>query len=312
MGAELVDVILCGVGRMGQHHLRVIQESARFRLRAVVDPSLARRELSGVPVFTDVAGVPIAEYGAAIVATPTETHHELAKTLLERGKHLLLEKPFAATPAECHELTRLAEHAGLRVAVGHVERFNPAIREVEDLLRSGAVGTPIHYTFTRAGSRPAGARAGRNVLVDLAVHDLDLLRMFAGEATLLSCVAHQDEHDEVIDFAEMQLHTTSGASASVRVDWLQPSKVRELRVVGTEGVVSADLLLQSCQLTRAEPRSSTVECAVRRAEPLRGQLEAFRALLAGEDTQLCLPSAATRSVELAHQAIAMARRRAAT
>lgn len=313
-GTQFVDVILFGLGRMGQNHLRVIQESALFRLRGVVDPTVAglRTELSGVPVFTDVEAVPVADYRAAVVATPTETHHGLAKALLGRGKHLLLEKPFASTPAECHELTRLAADAGVRIAVGHVERFNPVIREVAELLRRGTIGPPVHYTFTRAGPCPESGRAGKNVLVDLAVHDLDLLRMFAGEATLLSCVAHETAGEGAIDLAEMHLRTESGASASVRVNWLEPAKRRALRVIGTEGTLSADLLLQTCTLTRANPRrpaapARPIDVDVQRKEPLRGQLEAFRALLSGEDTPLCLPPAATRSVELALQAVAMSR-----
>lgn len=299
-----VDVILCGLGRMGHHHFRILQESAWFRLRGVVDPNVTQAELSGVPVFADVEAVPVSAYRAAVVATPTETHHGLGKTLLSRGKHLLLEKPFASTAAECRELTELARSAGVRLAVGHVERFNPVVQRVFELVRGGQIGTPVHFTFTRAGPYPEADRIGKNVLLDLAVHDLDLLRVLGGEATLVSSVAHATRNESVIDLAEMLLHTTSGATASVHVDWLSADKTRTLRVVGSRGVLVADLMQQTCALSLGQ---HTTELPVTRKEPLRGQLEAFHALLEGADTALCLPLAATRSVELAQQAMAMAR-----
>jgi UDP-N-acetylglucosamine 3-dehydrogenase len=326
---QRVDTILCGVGRMGRNHLRVIQESSQFRLRAIVDPVLAKNttEHGGVPVHADVSTVPVADYQVAVVATPTETHHQIAKELIARGKHLLLEKPLASTVAQCNELGELGRKSGVRIAVGHVERFNPVVSKVAEILRSGWAGTAIHYTFTRVGGYPDSVKDGNNVLIDLAVHDLDILQMLAGEVSLIASVAHNTLQSNVLDTAEMLLRCGQGASASVHVNWVTPTKIRTVRVTGSKGVIFADLILQTCtiwggnllrrgpepqlefrQLAEDYRNSDRIEFGVRKEEPLRNQLEAFAKFLRDEESPICLIPDATRSVELAQQAIALSAR----
>ncbi len=320
-----VDVILCGAGRMGKNHLRVLSESPDFRLRAIVDPVLAARskDVSGVPVVAELADVPT-DYAAAVVATPTETHHGLGRALLGQGKHVLLEKPFASTVQQCNELIALAETKGSKVAIGHVERFNPVVRKVADVLQAGFAGTPIHFSFTRVGGYPESVRDGNNVLLDLAVHDLDILYMLSGRTELVASVCHDTLQEKVFDTAEMLLKTAQGASASVHVNWLSPTKIRTLRVTGSKGVLFADLILQTCtiyggnllrrgpepslvdfsQLAEDYRNSDKIEFNVRKEEPLRGQLSAFRRFLDGEVTPICQPVEATRAVQLAIEALA--------
>jgi UDP-N-acetylglucosamine 3-dehydrogenase len=329
MSSERIDTILCGVGRMGRNHLRVIQENAHFRLRAIVDPVLAQRtrEQNGIPVHADVASVPAADYRAAIIASPTETHHQIAKDLIARGKHLLVEKPLASTVAQCNELRELSERAGVRVAVGHVERFNPVVSKVAEILKSGWAGTPIHFTFTRVGGYPDSVKDGNNVLIDLAVHDLDILQMLAGDVSMKASVCHSTLQPNVLDTAEMLLVTKGGSSASIHVNWVTPTKIRTLRVTGSKGVVFADLILQTCTiwggnlLRRQEPQlldyrqlaedyrnSDRIEFGVRKEEPLVKQLDAFARFLRGEESAISLIPDATRNVELAQQAVSQAAR----
>jgi UDP-N-acetylglucosamine 3-dehydrogenase len=325
---ERVDVILCGVGRMGRNHLRVIQESSRFRLRAIVDPILAAKatEVSGTPVRASVDDVPDGDYRAAVVATPTETHHGVAIRLLQKGKDLLIEKPLASNTAQCAEIARLATERGRKVAVGHVERFNPVVRKLREILKSGWAGTAIHYTFTRVGGYPESVKDGNNVLIDLAVHDIDILQMLAGEVSLLSSVIHNTIQPSVSDTAEMLLRSTGGASASIHVNWITPTKIRTVRITGSKGVVFADLILQTCtiyggnllrrgpepqldfqQLAEDYRNPDKIDFGVRKEEPLRGQLDAFHRFLFGEETEICGLAEATRSVELAQEAVAVAK-----
>lgn len=325
-GKQRIDTILCGVGRMGRNHLRVVQENPEFQLRGIVDPVLAGKGSThnGIPVFADVESVPADSYRVAIVATPTETHHAVAKQLIARGKHILLEKPLASTVAQCNELRELSERAGIRIAVGHVERFNPVVSKVAEILRSGWAGTAIHFTFTRVGGYPDSVKDGNNVLIDLAVHDLDILQMLAGEVSLLSSVCHTTLQPGVLDTAEMLLRSKGGASASVHVNWITPTKIRTLRVTGSKGVVFADLILQTCtiwggnllrrgpepeldyrQLAEDYRNSDRIEFGVRKEEPLQNQLTAFARFLRGEASPICLIPDATRSVELAQHAIAL-------
>jgi UDP-N-acetylglucosamine 3-dehydrogenase len=327
--AKRVDVILCGVGRMGRNHLRVLKDSQQFSLRAVVDPVLAQAgaDVGGIPCFASVDQVPDRDFRAAVVATPTEGHHAIAKVLLGRGKDLLMEKPLAVTVDECNDIRDLAAKKSCKVAIGHVERFNPVVRKVGDVLKSGFLGTPIHFSFTRVGGWPESVKDGSNVLVDLAVHDLDILQMLAGEVHMVSAVSHDTMRKGVFDTAEMLLKTGSGASASIHVNWITPTKIRSLRVTGSQGVLFADLILQTCTvhggnlLRRGpEPRivdfaalaedyrnSDRVEFNVRKEEPLRGQLDAFFHFLHGESTAICEIPEATLSVRLAQEALARGR-----
>jgi len=262
-----------------------------------------------------------------VVATPTESHHAVAKLLLSRGKDLLMEKPLAVTVEECNDIRDLAAAKGRKVAIGHVERFNPVVRKVGDVIKSGFIGTPIHYSFTRVGGWPESVKDGSNVLVDLAVHDLDILQMLAGSVRLVSAIAHDTMQKRVFDTAEMLLKTETGSSASIHVNWITPTKIRTLRVTGSKGVLVADLILQTCtvhggNLLRRGPEpeivdfaalaedyrnSDKVEFNVVKQEPLRGQLEAFFHFLEGQSTAICIIPEATLSVQLAQEALARGR-----
>lgn len=325
---ERVDVILCGVGRMGRNHLRVMKESPHFNLRAVVDPTLAGQEVAGVRAYGSVAEVPEADYQAAVIASPTETHHAVALALLNKGKHLLVEKPLAVTVDECNDIRDLAAQKGLKVAIGHVERFNPVVRKVLDIIKSDFIGTPIHFTFTRVGGWPDSVKDGSNVLIDLAVHDLDILQMLVGcPVKIVASVAHDTMRKRVFDTAEILLRADSGASASIHANWITPTKIRTLRVTGSKGVLVADLILQTATvhggniLRRGpEPKitdfaalaedyrnSDRVEFNVRKEEPLRGQLEAFWHFLRGEQTAISEIPEATLAVKLAQEALSVGR-----
>lgn len=281
-----VNVILCGAGRMGRHHLRIVREDPSFRLVAIVDPALAGGALDGVPVVDTPEGIDAA---AAIVATPTVTHLPVVLDLIDRGLDLLVEKPLASTVEGCEAIADRARARGVRVAIGHVERFNPAVRALPPL-------GPIHnITFTRVG---VARRC--DVLLELAVHDLDLLEHFAGRASLRSARTFSSLGDEVVDAADLELVTESGASASIHV----ASSGERVRKVSIDGIAELDLLMPSVELY-GKPH------AVVHHEPLRAQLTAFRAFLAGLPSDVCGLDEATRSVALANAARASIRTRLA-
>lgn len=281
---DRVNVILCGAGKMGRHHLRVVQQDRAFRMVAIVDPALSGGALDGVPVVNDVCEVG-ARVDAAIVATPTSTHHAVVLDLLDRGVHVLVEKPLAATPAECASIASRARDA--RVAVGHSERFNPAVRALPDL------GVVHHLELSRVG---AGRRC--DVLLELAVHDLDLVERLAGRASLRAADVRSSSADDVIDAADLALITETGATATVRAALGERS--RRIRIECTRGTVELDLLAQTATVD-GRPLAVSYE------EPLRAQLAAFRAFLEGRASDVCVLSEAARAVELADLARSSAR-----
>lgn len=328
MGKKL-RVVLLGLGRMGRNHLRVALESPDFELVGVVDVgSVAPPQ--GVPFIADLKALSSVPFEAAIVATPTATHHDVVLELVKMGKHVLIEKPIASSFALGREVTEAAAQAGVKVAVGHVERFNPVLRKLREVIRGGWLGDPIHFSFTRVGGYPETILEGNNVLLDLAVHDIDAFRSLVGQVRVEASMAHSSLKPGILDTAEIVLESAAGPTASMHVNWITPTKIRTLRVTGTRGVCFMDYILQSCELyggkltSRVEPaRTDSLESiqehyratdkvvfGVVKEEPLKVQLQQFARYLRDDDAgELCLGEDALAAVLVAERAMHAAARK---
>ncbi|MBI4706166.1 MAG: Gfo/Idh/MocA family oxidoreductase [Deltaproteobacteria bacterium] len=316
--------VLVGAGKMGRNHLRVLGEDARFRVAAVVDPQVEKL-LPGETSFrkaTSLAELDAGDWDCAVVAVPTPAHAGCARELLERGRPLLVEKPLASTPAECAELVDMAERLGVPLAVGHLERLNPAVRKLAELLDGGWLGLPVHLSFTRVGGYPEAIEPGNNVLIDLAVHDLDVLRTLTGGVKVEASVCHSAWRTGVLDTAVNLLSTAGEPNASIHANWVTPAKIRTLRVTGTRGVCFVDYILQSCSMLGGnmlrrhfaghydfnslleEYRSTDrLELGVVKQEPLKIQLGELYRLLTGEKNALCTAREGAAAVALADEAL---------
>jgi UDP-N-acetylglucosamine 3-dehydrogenase len=304
--APKIKVVLVGLGRMGRNHMRVLRAMPQFDLRAVVDPRAEPPgELGHARVLPDIRELATVDFDAAIIATPTSTHYPIARELTAMGKDLLVEKPLASTFAQGKDILRGAQQRGTKLVVGHVERFNPAVRRLRELVRKGAVGTPLHFAFTRVGGCPK-TLTGNNVILDLAVHDIDVLRSFVGPVRIDRSMCHVTWRNGVADTAQIVLGSGSGATASVHVNWSAPAKVRTIRVTGTRGVCMVDYIRQTCELLGGRAPEPLED----RTEPLRAQAQHFRTFLAtGEVGELCTGKDALAAVLLAEHAIEVERDR---
>jgi len=323
-------LVLFGVGRMGRNHLRVTNESPDFDLVGVVDP-VFKAAPKGVPVHVDLAALKASgvEFDAAIVATPTATHHAVVLELVAMKKHILVEKPISSTFAQGRAVVAAAAEAGVKVAVGHVERFNPVVRKLREIMKGGWLGEPIHFSFTRVGGYPETILEGNNVLLDLAVHDIDAFRSLVGPVRVEAALAHSTFKKDVLDTAEIVLESAAGPTASVHVNWVTPTKIRSLRVTGTRGVCFMDYILQSCELyggnltKRVEPATpenfesvidhyrstDKVVFGVTKEEPLVIQLKQFANYLRDDAPgELCLGEDALAAVLVAERAMAAAQK----
>ena len=317
-------MVLVGLGRIGLNHFRTIKESPRFKLVAVVDPKktlavpLNEQETKHCKSLKELEGI---SFDCAVIATPTGTHHKIAEWFLNKKCGLLVEKPLCYGSDLCKDLTAAISKKKAKVVVGHVERFNPAVIKLKEVLEHGWIGTPIHFSFTRVGGYPQNVEDNNNVLVDLAVHDLDVLQLIYGKMDLKSSVCHQSLNKGIYDTAEILLSAPKGASASIHVNWITPTKIRTIRVTGSKGVAVVDYMLQTCKvyggnlLPRPEPKldyshllsayqnSDQIEFGVKREEPLKIQLEHFANFLEGKANDCCTPAEATYTVIRAEQAI---------
>jgi UDP-N-acetylglucosamine 3-dehydrogenase len=296
-----VRVGLVGLGMMGRNHLRVIAGHPETTLAAVSDLDgdalAAATEQSGAAGFADPETMILgADIDAVVIAAPTTAHVPLALAAIERGLPLLVEKPLAATHPEALEIVDAGRRAGVPVQVGHVERYNPAVLRLGELLRDGWLTTIYAIVSRRAGPFPARIR-DVGVTVDLATHDADMLSWVAGERpTRVYAELAQRKHATHEDLLFGLLHFPSGATGMLDVNWLTPAKRRQLVVIGEEGMFELDYLTQRLTFTKsdlAHPQlisgyaptfsGDVLEIEVQTKEPLQAQLDAFvRAIRTGE------------------------------
>jgi UDP-N-acetylglucosamine 3-dehydrogenase len=267
-----------GAGVMGSNHARVLAGLPEVRLIGVVDPLPAHRtratELVNCRTFASLDELIAEGVDAVTIAAPTHLHHEIALACIERKIHVLVEKPIASTVEEGREIVDAAERAGVTLMVGHVERFNPAVAAVKQALKGEDL---LSIAITRVGPFPP-RMSNVGVVIDLAVHDIDLIRWFTEsdiievQPQLSSAVAERE------DIALLQFRTASGVLAHINTNWLTPFKARSVTVATRDKYIMGDLLTRQvteCFGFRPDGSYSMRHLPVGHDEPLRAELVAF-------------------------------------
>jgi len=293
---------IVGLGMMGRHHARLLQTTPRVVFAGAVDPGGDRhgavRDREQVHATID-ALVARGRPDFAIVAVPTDEHVAVVRALAEAGVHILVEKPLAGTAAEAEEIIAICAAAGVRAAVGHVERFNPALIELRRRTEDGQVGEVFLIGTERCGPFPDRVK-DVGVVKDLATHDLDLVGWLGKSA--IDLVAAQTVHKTGREHEDLVLVTgrlRTGLAFSITVDWLTPTKIRRMRILGDRGMLVADTLTadlvfhengrvtsewDSTQALRGVAEGNSTRYALHRREPLLVELEAFCDLVLGDDS----------------------------
>jgi UDP-N-acetylglucosamine 3-dehydrogenase len=288
-----------GLGMMGRNHVRVWDEVIEgVDLVAVADPDAAAvaRATAGRRArgFDDAARM-LAEEELDLVSivAPTSLHLPVALAALRAGANVLVEKPIAATRDEALEMMAAAADADRMLTVGHIERFNPAIRELRSRLEAGELGRVFQVHATRLGPFPARIR-DVGVVVDLAPHDLDIMRYLIGsEPIRIYAETERRIHTEHEDLFNGTMKFANGVIGILDINWLTPTKRRTLTVTGERGMYVADYIDQDLVFYPnteapetwinpggAGPITSVAEGemvrrSVQRREPLVVELEAF-------------------------------------
>ncbi|MGZ8480924.1 MAG: Gfo/Idh/MocA family oxidoreductase [Candidatus Limnocylindria bacterium] len=238
-----------GLGMMGRNHLRVWEGVDDVELVAVADPDPAA--LAQATAGRDVRGYEdpgrmFAEEQLDLVSVvaPTSLHLPLTVAALGAGANVLVEKPIASTREEAVEMIAAAEAAGRMLTVGHIERFNPAIRELRRRLAEGELGRIFQINATRLGPFPARIR-DVGVVVDLAPHDLDVMRYLIGsEPIRLYGETERRIHTEHEDLFNGIMKFANGVIGVLDINWLTPTKKRTLTVTGERGMYVVDYITQ--------------------------------------------------------------------
>jgi len=292
----MIKTAVIGVGSMGSNHARIYSELADSMLVAVCDsnPGVVAgvADRYHIPAFTDFKEMlSLAKPEAVSIVVPTALHGEVAEACLTAGAHVLVEKPIAATIAQGEQMIRTALRCQRKLMVGHVVRFNPAIQQLKRSLQNGDLGRIYQVVCRRVGPFPARVR-DVGVVIDLASHDLDLMR-FLTEKEPIRVFAETEQriHTDHEDLLLALLRFPDGMSGCLEINWLTPTKVREVLVLGERGMFKVDDLTQdlyffenasageafwpALQTLRGVSEGSMVRFALQRYEPLKAELQAF-------------------------------------
>jgi len=271
---------------MGRNHARVWQEAIEgVELVAVAEPAQALLDRVSaeysVRGYRDVRALVAEEQPELVsIAAPTSLHEELSIAALAGGCHVLVEKPIAASRDEAERMMAAARRSERMLTVGHIERFNPAIVELRRRVASGELGRIFQVTATRLGPFPDRIR-DVGVVVDLAPHDLDIMRFLLGaDPVRIYAETEQRIHTDHEDLFVGVLKFPGGAVGLLNINWLTPTKRRTLTVTGERGMYSVDYLAQELVFHPNLADGSVSEGLaehrpIERREPLRVELEAF-------------------------------------
>lgn len=289
---ESVRVGVVGTGYLGRLHARVLTQMPEVEVVGFVEPNdeaaaevMSTLQLKRFDSISALAG----EISAAVVATTTTTHHEVSMELLAHGCDLMIEKPITSSIDGGRALVATARESGRILQVGHVERYNPAVRAVEALLTE-----PRYVEAQRLGVFVPRS-LDVDVLLDLMIHDLNLVLSFVGSKIIKIDAVGVPVLTDKVDLANVRLEADNGAVAQLTASRVSSDRVRKFRFFGDDAYFSVDTreqMVKGYRLdTNGERAIKPIEITVEKKEPLRAELESFidcvgtrkRPLVSGED-----------------------------
>jgi predicted dehydrogenase len=314
---------LVGIGMMGRNHARVLHAIDGIDLVAIADPAGDKFDMAGSAEVVDtVAELIDLGVDAAVVAAPTMYHLASGLELAAAGVHTLIEKPLATDGGECAQLVDAFEGAGLVNAVGHIERFNPALRALRERLEEGELGEIYQVATRRQGPFP-NRIADVGVVKDLATHDIDLTAWVIRSpyVRVSAQTAHKSgrPHEDLISITGT---TADGTVVNHLVNWLSPLKERLTVVTGERGTYVADTLhgdltfhengiidteWEQVARFRGVTEGDSIRYAIAKPEPLRVQHENFRDAVLGLDAEIVTMREGLATVTVADACIRSAR-----
>jgi predicted dehydrogenase len=308
-----VRVGVIGIGNMGWHHARVLSLLRDAELVGVADPDQERGCLAveqfGCRWFADYHDL-LAEVEAVCIAVPTLLHHRVGMAALQAGAHVLIEKPIAATQEEATALIQAAETAGRLLQVGHIERFNPAFRELLKVV----AGEEIVVLEARRHSPNPDRANDVSVVLDLMIHDIDLILELAGSPVVRMAAAGGRSADGPIDYVNATLAFANGVVASLTASKMAHRKIRRLYAHCRNSLMETDFLKHNLRIHRRSHGSVSAdhgelvyrndgfieEVSTTSIEPLYAELEHFLQCVRGVEVPAVDGLQASRALLLAN------------
>jgi len=271
-----LGVAVIGTGFWGRNHVRVLNSLKDAKVVGICDTDLKRAKQVGtryeIEYYRSLDEILSREdVDAVTICTPTTTHKDVADKVIEAGKDVFIEKPLASTSQEARGLLSFAKRKRIRVAVGFVERYNPAVRYIKKLIDKKELGKIILAIARRVTRWPV--RIGDvGVTKDSAIHDIDVMRyLVGGDVKTVYARTGRLVH-KFEDFSEMLLNFSGGEIGFIDANWLTPRKIRRLTITGSEATATIDYVTQE---TVVEYSKRSIVPRIKFEEPLRLELESF-------------------------------------
>jgi UDP-N-acetylglucosamine 3-dehydrogenase len=298
-----------GAGTMGKNHARVYAEMKGVELVGIADLNRKTKDIADkykCRYYRNHVRLLKEERPEAVsVCVPTSLHYRIAKDVIGSGTHLLVEKPITQELEHAREIVKMAEDAGLKLAVGHIERFNPAVQRLKKLIDEGKLGKVTSILARRVGLFPPRIKDA-NVIIDIAVHDIDIFNYLLGkEPVRIYAAGGKALVNDREDYADIFMKY-NGTNGFIEVNWITPVKLRILNVTGTKGYARLNYVTQKLTLYESnyertfdefgdfvlhfgEPKMDPI--SVKNQEPLKLELADFidsvkndrKPLVSGED-----------------------------
>jgi len=275
---SIIRLGVVGVGSMGQNHARLYSQpiTQNSKLVGVADADSTRAkeigEKYGVPYYSDYHDL-MGKVDAVSIAVPTTLHYKVAMEFLKAGIHCLVEKPIAYTINEAEEMIEAAANNHVNLAVGHIERFNPSVIKLKEVIDKGTLGQILIISTRRVGPYAPRIR-DVGVIIDSATHDIGVVNYLVGKIPVAihakwGKIIHSKEDHAILllDYGE--------TSASIEVNWFTPHKVRTLVATGSEGIAYLDYIEQTLVIHNTHSETPKQINQNPKLEPLKTELEDF-------------------------------------
>ena len=268
----MLKVGVVGIGAMGQHHARIYSQLS-CELVGVADTNAERAkeiaEKYQIKYYCDYKEL-IGNVDAVSIAVPTSLHRKVAMDFLKNGVHCLVEKPIAVNLKQADDMIKEAESQNVNLAIGHIERFNPAVVKLKQIIDAGTLGKLLIISTRRVG--PSASRIRDvGIVIDSATHDIGVIKYLVNKepSIVFSRVgslkhAKEDHAVIVLDFKDI--------AACIEVNWFTPQKIRTLVATGSEGIAYLDYIEQTLNILNSH---GTMVADIAKAEPLKLELEDF-------------------------------------
>ena len=297
-----MKIVQIGIGGWGKNHARILSQLGV--LTAVCDSDSNRSkeyaEKYSVKSFQSIDDVIASEeFDGAIIATPTSTHVEIAKKLLEAKKHVFVEKPMTYKAEDGEMLAKIAQKNKVILTCGYIERFNPAVDTVKAIIDEKKYGELVMLEFHRENRMPLHIK-DVGIIYDTSVHDIDTANwLFGGMPHVVFARAGKIRHEHE-DFASIMLGYSDDKVAIISSNWITPKKIRKFNAVCTDAVISSDFITQEIVIEKNE-ESTTIQNE--KKEPLLLEIQSFLGAIEGKNQQLILSQEAINVTKIAEAAL---------